>query len=177
MRINEDYYDEISRDDIVHIPDLIDEEIRQSLLHFLDDKYHPEDGRDVDLSVITYKKPLLMAEDAEQLSHWTNKYINHFGNKCDLNWIDTSQIIDFSALFRESKFNGNISMWNVSNGITFRTMFEHSKFNSDISSWNTSSAKDMSYMFSDSKFNKPIGKWDVSKVTDMENMFSYSVFD
>ena len=153
MRINEDYYDEISRDDIVHIPDLIDEEIRQSLLHFLDDKYHPEDGRDVDLSVITYKKPLLMAEDAEQLSHWTNKYINHFGNKCDLNWIDTSQIIDFSALFRESKFNGNIS------------------------SWNTSSAKDMSYMFSDSKFNNPIEKWNVSTVTDMDNMFSYSVFD
>ena len=50
-------------------------------------------------------------------------------------------------------------------------MFNSSKFNGDISKWDVSNVSDMSDMFSVSKFSSDISKWDVSKVTDADNMF------
>ena len=41
-------------------------------------------------------------------------------------------------------------------------MFARSKFNGDISGWDVSRVENMSAMFNDSKFNKNISKWDVS---------------
>jgi len=38
-------------------------------------------------------------------------------------------------------------------------MFTGSKFNGDISTWNVSKVKDMSWMFKDSEFNGDISKW------------------
>jgi surface protein len=50
-------------------------------------------------------------------------------------------------MFHFSKFNGDISNWNVSNVESMRGMFEHSKFNRDISNWDVSVCCDMSWMF------------------------------
>jgi surface protein len=47
----------------------------------------------------------------------------------------------------------------------------NSKFNNDISNWNVSNVINMKEMFYESIFNKDISKWDVSKVTDMSLMF------
>ena len=46
-------------------------------------------------------------------------------------------------------------------------MFYRSKFNGDISGWNVSNVTDMSGMFYKSEFNGDISCWDVSSVTNM----------
>ena len=51
-------------------------------------------------------------------------------------------------------------------------MFDESKFNGDISKWNVSKVENMSSMFAHSDFNKDISKWNVSKVEHMSCMFT-----
>ena len=41
-------------------------------------------------------------------------------------------------MFRNSKFNGDISSWNVSNVCNMKVMFAYSIFNGDISNWDVS---------------------------------------
>ena len=50
-------------------------------------------------------------------------------------------------------------------------MFVHSKFNSDISKWNVSNVNNMKNMFYGSVFNQDISNWDVSNVTNSVNIF------
>ena len=88
-------------------------------------------------------------ETKDELKAIIKQKIESEGNECDLNDIDTSNIIDMSNLFEESEFNGDISKWDVSN------------------------VKNMEYMFLGSNFNADISKWNVSNVTDMESMFAY----
>ena len=44
------------------------------------------------------------------------------------------------SMFSDSKFNGDISKWNISNVIDMGSMFYNSKFNGDISNWDISRA-------------------------------------
>jgi surface protein len=44
-----------------------------------------------------------------------NYAIDYFGNHCDLNWIDISEVTDLSELFFRSNFKGDISKWNTGN--------------------------------------------------------------
>ena len=50
----------------------------------------------------------------DELKKLVNKLIEERGDEADLNDIDTSEITDMSALFYLSKFNGDISNWDVS---------------------------------------------------------------
>ena len=74
-------------------------------------------------------------------------------------------------LFAESKFNCNISNWDVSNVKNTHSMFYGSNFNSDISNWDVSSAKNMSNMFADSNFNQDISNWKINK-----NCYTIGIF-
>ena len=103
--------------------------------------------------------------------------ISKEGQECELNDIDTSLIENMSYLFAYSRFNGDISKWDVSNVIDMFGMFSYSKFNGDISMWNVSNVEDMRCMFNVSFFNQDISKWNINRVKDMRWMFQDSKFN
>ena len=53
-----------------------------------------------------------------------NRSINVLGDKCNLNFIDTELITKMSSMFERSKFNGDISSWNVENVTNMSFMFD-----------------------------------------------------
>lgn len=115
----------------------------------------------------------------DELSALIEQLIEERGNEADLNDINTSKITDMSWLFDSSKFNGDISGWDVSAVENMEGMFAKSEFtgeNGDISDWNVSSVENMQGMFKVSKFNGDISKWKVRKVKNMSNMFYWSNF-
>ena len=125
----------------------------------------------------------LFPESKEELIKMIKDEMDENGNTCDLNHIDVSGIDDMSFLFSErhynnTKFNGDISQWDVSNVTNMNNMFGYSKFNGDISKWDVSSVTNMSHMFYVSAFtgkNSDISDWDVSNVKDMSCMFTNSL--
>jgi hypothetical protein len=116
-------------------------------------------------------------KDRAELKQIIEDTIEKKGNKCDLNFIDTSEITDMSWLFDGSTFNGDISNWDVSGVKDMNAMFRGSNFNGDISKWDVSGVKDMNAMFRYSSFNGDISDWDVSKVKTMIDMFAGSSFN
>ena len=75
----------------------------------------------------------------KELKDIIKQRIKQEGNKVDLNDIDTSEITDMSYLFKLTKFNGDISNWDVSNVIDMNSMFQGCEaFNQDISGWDVS---------------------------------------
>ena len=113
----------------------------------------------------------------DELKKLIGYFIKQFGNECNLNWIDVSNVIDMNNIFFWSRFNGDISQWDVSNVVNMSSMFTGSKFNGDISQWNVSNITTMYEMFKDSYFNGDISQWDVSNVKNMMAMFSNSDFN
>ena len=109
-----------------------------------------------------------------ELKDIINQKIESEGNDCNLNDIDTSNIIDMSYLFLKSDFNGDISNWNVSSVKIMYGMFAYSKFNGDISDWDVSNVTDMSWMFYYSKFKGDIASWNVASVSAMDKAFERS---
>jgi len=71
---------------------------------------------------------------------------------------------DISSMFEQSKFNQDISRWDVSGVTDMNNTFYSSKFNQDISRWDVSSVTDMFIMFYGSKFKQDISRWDTSSV-------------
>ena len=88
---------------------------------------------------------------------------------------DVSKVTNMYNMFNgATKFNGNISSWDVSKVTNMYNMFNRaSVFNGNISSWDVSKVTNMLGMFEDATaFNGDISGWDTSKVTNMRYMFS-----
>ena len=135
------------------------------------------DDNDDLLDKLENKEIKVQPKTKEELKQIVKDTIKEKGNKCDLNFIDTSLITDMNGLFDSSDFNGDISKWDVSNVKNMSEMFAGSKFNGDISNWDVSNAEDMAYMFCESNFNTDISKWNVSNVEGMNYMFYDSNFN
>jgi surface protein len=123
------------------------------------------------------KRTIIVAKNKEHLKSLIKKEIRWYGKNCDLNHIDVSTISDMSFLFKESKFNGNISNWDVSNVTDMSNLFLESKFNGDISNWDVSNVTNMMGIFYKSSFNRDISIWNMSNVIDMSYMFYCSEFN
>ncbi|MEI6590643.1 MAG: BspA family leucine-rich repeat surface protein, partial [Actinomycetes bacterium] len=97
------------------------------------------------------------------------------------------KVNSMSAMFNSSKFNQDISSWDVSNITDFSNMFEAARdFNQDLSGWDMSKAQYLSSMFNEAtNFNngstdgsttKPL-TWNVSSVQEFSYMFQQSAFN
>ena len=93
----------------------------------------------------------------------------------DLSKWDVSRVNNMQSMFSHtSKFNANLNKWNVSNVKNMRSMFYMaSAFNGNLSKWDVSNVKTMRTMFVRAfAFNQDIGQWKVKNVTTMEGMFN-----
>ena len=80
------------------------------------------------------------------------------------------------CMFRNSRFNGDISKWDVSNVRNMNEMFYRSIFNGDISDWDVSSVYTMEDMFTKSEFDdiRILSKWSLQKGVNKHNIFNDS---
>ena len=76
-------------------------------------------------------------------------------------------------MFYNSKFNRDISRWDVSKVKRMNSMFAYSEFNQDISRWKVSKVINFYKMFFKSNFNRDISKWKIRKDCDTSDMLTY----
>ena len=72
-----------------------------------------------ELSVETIQEILanngkIVARNRQQLENIIDAAIRNYDNRCNLNFIDVSNVTDMGGLFYNSQFNGDISQWDVS---------------------------------------------------------------
>lgn len=132
----------------------------------------------VRVSRIPTNEKIIKVRTNEELKLIIAKEIDRLGYNCSLNHIDVSAITDFSNAFTDVReFNGDISEWDVSNGVSFAYMFHSCAFNGTILKWDMKSAKNLEYMFARSNFNNDISIWDTSNVINMQGMFAEARFN
>lgn len=128
-----------------------------------------------------YKNPYnYHPKDKDELKDIIEKLVDERGNEANLNDIDTSNILVMDFLFMDSKFNGDISGWDVSNVTSMRYTFANSEYsgkNGSLENWDISNVKYMDYMFANSQFDGDLSNWNVSNVKSMGGMFLTSKFD
>ena len=91
----------------------------------------------------------------------------------DLSKLDVSKITNMSNVFICSKFNGDISSWNMSSVTDMSYMFYKAEnFNQQLNNWITSNVIHMNGMFSNGySFNQNISNWKLDKVKTCNYMF------
>jgi surface protein len=77
-----------------------------------------------------------------------------------------------SDLFYNSKFNGEISRWNVSNVTNMNLLFKNSKFNGDISKWDVSKVDSMINMFYKSNFTGDLVNWEPYNLEGISHIYN-----
>ena len=121
--------------------------------------------------------PSIVATDRAHLDFVIAERLEKYGPKADLNDIDVSAIEDFSMLFANQIFSGDVSRWNTGSATKMRGMFTQTQFNGDVSKWNVANVRDMALMFENTPFQGDLSKWDVRQVADFRHMFAQGSYD
>ncbi len=111
------------------------------------------------------------------LKNLVRETIRTQGPECDLNHILVDRLMNFSEVFKDTSFNGNISQWDTQCMVQAVGMFENCPFNGNISQWNTRSLRQSDRMFFNAKFNGNISRWSVASLKDARSMFEGSCFN
>lgn len=174
-RVNEDYLDTEDIKSMSQIRDVVYEEVHENVfmvirgerpninLCSLPDAYYRFDDND---DFLDFCAKVTVVVD------WPRQPL--FRENANMNWIDVSNITDFTYAFRGLKHTIDISRWNVSNAETMECMFRYSKFKGYIYDWDVRNVKNFSHMFSFSTFNNNISRWEVSDDADITGMFDYN---
>lgn len=112
----------------------------------------------------------------DELATAVDDAIGAQGHRADLNHIDVSAIRVFDGLFGNTRFEGDVSQWNMANAISVEGMFRDCPFNGDISKWNMHNVERAKSMFFNSPFNGDISAWDVGRLEIANHMFYQSGF-
>lgn len=124
---------------------------------------------------------LIYASSKSELVNIIKKSIDKIGINGNYNWIDTSDIDDMSWLFSNDSngynigfFDGDISLWDMSNVKNATGMFCDSAFTGDVSKWDVSNLRKAAYMFAYTPVAYDVSKWNVSKLVDGYRMLYYT---
>ncbi|MEQ8552368.1 MAG: BspA family leucine-rich repeat surface protein, partial [Cyclobacteriaceae bacterium] len=84
--------------------------------------------------------------------------------------------LNLDGMFRDAvSFDQDISSWTFPVATTMSGMLRNTPFNQDITLWDVSGIQDFSFMFWDAdNFNQPLDGWDVSSATTLYGMFGYN---
>ena len=115
MRINEDYMEVIDRDDIAN-DGALSMDVRQNVQWLLD-------GLDTNIDFSLINEPIYRPKDGKELRTLIRICVKKYGTECSLNWIDVSGRHNFSNMFLNSKFNGDISEWEPRRVMIMNYMF------------------------------------------------------
>jgi len=103
-------------------------------------------------------------DSKEDLHEIVKACINDIRSDMNLNWIDVSEIDDMDHMFFNLGFDGDVSLWDVSNVTTMRAMFfANPDFDCDLSEWDFSNVTDTKRMF-ELCSDEMISFWDEIKV-------------
>lgn len=129
------------------------------------DKYYKDSNYDLSKTVL--KDVNSMEGWFGETSLGTPDHIKNFNQNIS-HW-DTSSVTNMSKLFiNNNKFNQDIPQLDLSKVASIMGMFfgPNTKFNGDISNWNVSNVTDMEVVFCYNKsFNQDLSNWNVSNVT------------
>ena len=115
-----------------------------------------------------------VATKGDYLTDASYMFRNNNSLYLELDYLDTSQVIDLYQMFRDSQATSlDLSNFNTSNVIKMRFMFHSAQATTlDLSSFDTRNVTDMGYMFVRSQASTlDLSSFDTSNVTDMLGMF------
>ena len=96
-------------------------------------------------------KPII-AKDSKALRRLVLEAISKYGPSVDLNPINVVGVSDFTGLFKDTGFCGNVSKWNMKWAKYTNDMFAGTPFNGDVSMWNFKNLQEARGMFENNYF-------------------------